>query len=71
MTPLREFQRLETRRQFFGHTGLRLGGLALGWLMADRAATLPVLAQPGAAHARVHPPLPGLPHFAPKAKSGI
>ena len=53
----------QTRRQFFGGAGLRLGGLALASLVG-RSAHL------GAASstAQVHPPLPGLPHFAPKAK---
>ncbi len=71
MQPLRDFQLLETRRQFFGHAGLRLGGLALGWLLGQggraRARSLP--STPGSE--RVHPPLPGFPHFAPKAKSVI
>ena len=54
-----------TRRQFFGTGGLRLGGAALALLAGRRA----VAADPAAA--RVHPPLPGLPHFAPKAKAVI
>jgi hypothetical protein len=54
-----------TRRQFFGTSGLRLGGLALA-LMAGRRATA------GApAAGRVHPPLPGFPHHPPTAKSVI
>ncbi|MCS7045698.1 MAG: DUF1501 domain-containing protein, partial [Gemmataceae bacterium] len=65
MHPYHEYQLYQTRRQFFGSTGLRLGGLALGLLMGKRA----VEAQP--APARVHPPLPGLPHFPPKAKALI
>ncbi len=67
MEPFLEFQRQQTRRQFFKGTGLRFGGVALGMLMAQRglrgAATAP--------GARVHPALPGFPHFAPKAKSVI
>jgi len=62
MDPIFEHQLLQTRRQFFGHTGLRLGGVALASMAAERAVAAP---------ARVHPPLPGLPHFAPKAKSII
>ena len=55
-----------TRRQFFGDNGLRLGGLALS-LLAGRAA----VSQAAAPAERVQPALPGLPHFAPKAKSLI
>jgi len=66
MNPIFDYQLLQTRRQFFGQTGLRLGGLALGMLMGDRA----IKAQ-GQQPARVHPTLPGLPHFPPKAKSLI
>ncbi len=62
MDPLFEHQLLQTRRQFFGQSGLRLGGVALASMLGERAL---------AASARVHPPLPGFPHFAPKAKSII
>ena len=65
MHPVFEYHLHQTRRQFFGTSGLRLGGLALGMLMGNRAAN----AQPPAP--RMHPPLPGLPHWAPKAKSLI
>jgi hypothetical protein len=65
MHPLRERSHHLTRRQFFGSTGLRLGGAALA-LLAGRPA--PAAA---AGPARMHPPLPGLPHFAPKAKAVI
>ncbi len=68
MAPLFEHQLLQTRRQFFGHTGLRLGGLALAQLLGTGAATR---ASATAATGRVHPPLEGFPHFAPKAKSLI
>ncbi|MCU0960484.1 MAG: DUF1501 domain-containing protein [Pirellulaceae bacterium] len=63
MDPWLEQQQLLTRRSFFGSAGIRLGGLAL-WLLGTRAAA------GGAADggvARSHPPLPGLPHFPPKA----
>jgi hypothetical protein len=52
-----------TRRQFFGHTGLRLGGLGLAFaaMQSGRAAAAPL----------AYPALPGLPHFAPKAKAVI
>ncbi len=68
MNPLFEFHLQQTRRQFFGNSGLRLGGLALAWLGAQTSGSR-LLAS--AAPARVHPPLPGLPHFAPRAKSLI
>ncbi|MFO0797810.1 MAG: DUF1501 domain-containing protein [Gemmataceae bacterium] len=51
-----------TRRQFFGTSGLGLGSAALA-LLSGRAAAQPA--------ARVHPPLPGLPHHAPTAKAVI
>ncbi len=63
MNPLFEFHRNQTRRQFFGDTGIRLGGLALAALGAGG-----LKATGAQAVARVHPPLPGFPHFAPKAK---
>jgi hypothetical protein len=64
MHPLHEYQRMLTRRNFFGSTGIRLGGLALGMLgasglRAEEAETPTV---------RSHPALPGLPHFAPRAE---
>jgi len=62
MNPLLEHQRLATRRQFFGQSGLRLGGLALSWLMSQERAGAVVAGGPA------HPGLPGFPHFAPKAK---
>ena len=62
MDPLFAHDLLQTRRQFFGQSGLRLGGLALAGLLgrAHGAST---------AHSpMVHPALAGFPHFAPKAK---
>lgn len=67
MDPLHEYQLNLTRRQFFGATGLRLGGLALATLAARDAAR----AQTPATRERMHPPLPGLPHFPPRAKALI
>lgn len=63
MNPLLEFQLNQTRRQFFGNTGIRLGGLVLATLGAGKLFGAAAPAVP-----RVHPPLPGFPHFAPKAK---
>jgi uncharacterized protein (DUF1501 family) len=48
-----------SRRQFFGTSGLSLGGAALAILTKPLAA------------AQVHPALPGFPHHAPKAKAVI
>jgi hypothetical protein len=70
MDPLHQFQLHQTRRQFFGTSGLRLGGVALAWLLRD--AALPAFAAaPASSTRRVHPPLPGFPHFTPKARSVI
>lgn len=52
-----------TRRQFFGATGVRLGGAALAMLATKSLAA--------SQNDRVHPPLPGFPHHAPKAKAVI
>jgi len=65
MHPLIEHAQHLTRRQFFGSTGLRLGGAALA-LLAGRSAPA-AAAEP----TRIQPPLPGFPHFAPKAKAII
>lgn len=64
MDPIFEHQLLQTRRRFFGSSGLRLGGVALASMLGDRALS-------GVSGDRVHPAQPGLPHFAPKAKSLI
>jgi hypothetical protein len=53
------------RRLFFQSSGMALGTAALALL--ERRAT----AASAGATARVHPPLPGLPHHAPRAKSVI
>jgi hypothetical protein len=63
MDPLFERHVLATRRQFFGHSGLRLGSLALTWLMGRDT-----IARAAAPAGPAHPALPGFPHFAPKAK---
>jgi len=67
MNPILAHQLTQTRRHFFGSTGIRLGGAALA-MLAGRSA-LAADAPPSAA--KMHPPLAGLPHFAPKAKSII
>ncbi len=52
--------RLWSRRQWLRQSGYGLGALALAELLAE-----------GSAHAAATPGLPGLPHFAPKAKRVI
>ena len=61
MNPAIEFHHLQNRRQFFQGAGLKVGGIALAGLMGQEA--LVAVSAPN-----VHPPLNGLPHFAPKAK---
>lgn len=68
MHPCFEHQLLQTRRQFFGSAGLSVGGVALGMLLGD---TVRADAPAQNAAQKAYPPLPGLPHFAPKAKSLI
>ncbi len=70
MNPFHEFQLNQTRRQFFGNSGLRLGGMALA-LLGARQLGGQILGSTSAPTDRVHPPLPGFPHFAPKAKNLI
>ncbi|MEN9676159.1 MAG: hypothetical protein RIS76_2055 [Verrucomicrobiota bacterium] len=68
MRPLLDYQIQQTRRQFFGNVGLRMGGIGLAMLGAQGVGgRLMGSTDPD----RVHPPLPGLPHFAPRAKSVI
>ena len=68
MNPLNEGHALFTRRQFFGKSALGLGTAALASLLGKSA-----WASPGAVAGTRHgvPGLPGLPHFAPKAKRVI
>ncbi len=66
MNPLLEQQAVLTRRQFFGSTGLRMGGVALSMLAGQRAMAIERPAAP-----RMHLGLPELPHFAAKAKAII
>jgi hypothetical protein len=68
MNPLFDIALQQTRRQFFGDTGLRFGGLALAWLAGEAGLNR---AYAASSSGMVHPPLPGMPHFAPKAKSLI
>src|SRR6266481_9324351 len=66
MDPIKSFWQQQTRRAFFKTTGLGAGRIALASLMFPdlfRAASAA-----GTRAARAHPALPGLPHFAPKAR---
>jgi hypothetical protein len=65
MNPILDYHVQQTRRQFFGQTGVRLGGLAMASMLASQAGVTQAAPSP------IHPALPGLPHFAPKAKSII
>jgi len=65
MNPLHERLQQISRRHFFKTTGLAAGRIALAGMMLPelvRAATKNKVVS------AAHPPLPGLPHFAPKAK---
>ena len=68
MDPLDHYRLLQTRRNFFGDCGLRLGGAALAMLMGQASSATPSVAAPVD---RAWPPLPGLPHFPAKAKALI
>ncbi|MEE3285174.1 MAG: sulfatase, partial [Planctomycetota bacterium] len=65
MNPLREAKLIETRRHFFGRTAAGIGTAALSSLLNPDlfSAESPPQATVGG--------LPGLPHFAPKAKRVI
>lgn len=60
MQPAIEYHRNVTRRQFFNGVGLSVGGLALAGLLESESSASEI--------PRANPPLPGLPHFAPRAK---
>ena len=64
MNPAFEYHQLQNRRQFFQGAGLKLGTLALAQIAGQRA----LAAAKTEVNGDVHPPLPGFPHFAPKAK---
>lgn len=71
MDPILERELLWTRRQFFGTTGLRLGGVALAMLAARERAHAAGAATGAPPKPLMQPALPGLPHFAPKAEAII
>ena len=66
MNPIDDFQLTQSRRRFFGDGAIRLGGVSLAMLAAERSASAS-----SDLHETVHPPLTGFPHFAPKAKAVI
>ncbi len=66
MHPLREHLANLTRRQFFGNSGFRLGGVAAAMLAGQPAAKAE-----GSPPNRINPALPGFPHFPPTAKAVI
>jgi hypothetical protein len=68
MDPLHDYHLLQTRRNFFGDCGLRLGSVALAMFMGRSSSGGQA---PAASSGRAYPPLPGLPHFPPKAKALI
>ncbi|HEX5219396.1 MAG TPA: DUF1501 domain-containing protein [Verrucomicrobiae bacterium] len=65
MNPIHERLQQMSRRHFFKSTGLAAGRIALAGMMLPELARATTKDK---AVALAHPPLPGLPHFAPKAK---
>ena len=66
MNPVAQYHQLQSRRRFFQGAGLKVGGIALAQLMGQGRLS----AKPGVSDT-IYPALPGLPHFAPKAKNLI
>jgi hypothetical protein len=67
MNPVEQYIQLETRRQFFFNSGISLGKAALASLLAGSGLASTSRAQTPARAGG----LPGLPHFAPKARRAI
>ena len=65
MNPYDEAVQVETRRQFFGHAARGLGVAALATMLGKRVFAEEAMQAPASGG------LPGLPHFAPKAKRAI
>src|SRR5512133_855511 len=61
---LREMMTRQNRRAFLANAGLSAGRIALAAMLAPEV----LRAASGATRQRAHPPLMGLPHFAPKAR---
>jgi len=68
MSDLQKIQYQLNRRQFFAGGGIRVGSLALASLLGQQMTNNAYSQDPAPA---MYPPLPGYPHFAPKAKSLI
>ncbi|MDP7016924.1 MAG: DUF1501 domain-containing protein, partial [Pirellulaceae bacterium] len=66
MNPLLEHRLNVNRREFFGRGAMGIGVAALSQLLADDGVAAPTRGQEGR-----YPGIPGLPHFAPKAKRVI
>jgi len=75
MDPRLEYDLLQSRRQFFGGAGLRLGAVALATMAGQSGLQTNSFAAGSSDSSdpklRMNPPLKGLPHFAPKATSVI
>ncbi len=75
MDPVRTYSQLETRRHFFGRAANGLGFAALASLLLEEKAGRAFAAAPAASPApSVVSPIggiPGVPHFAPRAKRAI
>ena len=71
MNPYFEYHLQQTRRQFFGSVGLSFGSLALAMCDGRAQTGAPQPLTRLGAPAPMHRPLPGLPHFPPKAKALI
>jgi len=64
MNPAIEYHNQLTRRRFFEGAGLKVGGVALASLLGRGGNSFASTVGAGP----MNPPLPGFPHFAPKAK---
>jgi hypothetical protein len=71
MGPIHEQIEWMTRRHFFGRAGLGLGTAALSTLLAENARAEATPTGGSSVSAALTGGLPGLPHFAPKAKRAI
>lgn len=72
MEPFQRYIESQTRRHFFRNGAIGLGSAALSYLMArDNASAAGVPNFMDSPHDRANRGLPGLPHFAPKAKRAI
>jgi hypothetical protein len=60
--PLVQYHNLMNRRRFFAGAGLRAGSIALASMIGGG------MASGQQASASIYPPMPGFPHFAPRAK---